>query len=218
MSFSHTIRLTAAIVVALIINKPAAAQDADDIYWGMALGAYFTSDNESGNADVEFDTGVLGAVQFGYVFEKVRADLELEYSRADIDEIGNAKVDADLQTYRSTLSLYLDCPELFRYAVELAAAGVKKLIKSFPNYRPACVDIIPYGGVGMGVAHQALNGDLDDDRTSFTTHLEGGFSFASNRHLQLGLAYRWTWFENDLDGLEDAASSHQVRLGARFFY
>ncbi len=64
----------------------------------------------------------------------------------------------------------------------------------------------------------SLNGDLDDDRTSFTTHLEGGFSFASNRHLQLGLAYRWTWFENDLDGLEDAASSHQVRLGARFFY
>lgn len=214
MSFLRTFWVAAALLAGPAMSMPAMAQNADDIYWGLALGPYFTYDNEAGDADVEFDTGIVGAAQIGYVFETVRADLEFEYSRADIDEIGNANANADLQTYRGTLGLYSDCPDLFKVFTEWLANRLEFL----KVIQPTCVDIVPYGGLGLGVAHQDLNGDLDDERTSFTAHLETGLSFASNRHLQLGLAYRWTWFENDLEGLDDEALSHQIRIGARFFY
>lgn len=111
----------------------------------------------------------------------------------DLDEIGDAKVESDLQTFRGSASIFYD------------------LIPENDRFRP-------YVGAGFGVAHQDVSGDLEDDGTGLTLHGEAGLSFASTRHLELVTAYRFEWFETDLEDFDDRLTSHQIRIGARFYY
>ena len=195
----------------LLLDAPANAQHPGDVYWGVSAGPYWSFDNESADADVKFDTGFAGAAQIGYIFEAIRADVEFEYSRVDVDKIGSARTNTDLQTYRASFSLYDDCFEKLGKLREIA--GWKEPILPF-----VCVDVFPYIGAGLGVSRQILDGELDDEKTALTAHGEFGFSFASSRHLEMVAAYRFEWFESNLDGLDDSPLSQQLRIGIRFFY
>lgn len=127
---------------------------AHDIYWGVSGGASFPFNNGKGDEKVKFDTGFVGALQIGYLFDDVRTDVEVSYSRSDLDKIGGASVDGDLQIIRASANLYFEC----NHAIFLVD----------------CVDQIYYGGFGIGVAHQVLNDVLTAFRVEwFETNLDG---------------------------------------------
>lgn len=174
-----------------------AAQERD-IYWGVSGGASFPFNNGKGDEKVKFDTGFVGALQVGYLFDDVRTDVEVSYSRSDLDKIGGASVDGDLQTIRASANLYFEC----NHAIFLVD----------------CVDQIYYGGFGIGVAHQVLNDVLNDEETGLTAHGEVGISFKSSRYLDLLTAFRVEWFETNLDGLDEKPLAGIFRIGARFYY
>ena len=83
-----TCGLLASLAPLALMPSTAAAQSVGEIYWGLVGGAQFFSDNEIGNADLEFDPGWLVSGQLGYIFGSVRAEAELEYSEAGVDQFG----------------------------------------------------------------------------------------------------------------------------------
>jgi opacity protein-like surface antigen len=175
--------------------SPVAAQSVGDLYWGVYGGAQFYNENEIGNADLEFDPGWAVGGQLGYIFGSVRAEAEIEYNESEVDQFGNANIDATISALRGTGSLYFD----------------------FIGFSQS--NILPYAGAGFGLGSLELNGDdgLDDDELGLTAHGEIGVSFAAASNFDVVFAYRFEWFESDLENVEDDITAHQVRAGIRFF-
>ena len=184
-----------ASLVPLSIASNAEAQGVGDLYWGLFGGAQFYEDNEIGNNDLEFDPGFAVGGQLGYIFGSVRAEAEIEYNEAEVDEFGNANFDATLSAIRGTGSLYFD----------------------FIGFGQS--NILPYAGGGFGLASLELDGDdgLDDDEIGLTAHGEIGVSFAASANFDVVFAYRFEWYDSDLEGVDDDFIAHQVRAGIRFF-
>ncbi|MEM8949337.1 MAG: outer membrane beta-barrel protein [Pseudomonadota bacterium] len=179
------------------LHHGAEAQERD-VYWGVSAGASFPFNNGKGGDKVKFDTGFVGALQVGYLFDDVRTDFEVSYSRSDLDKIGGVSVEGDLQTIRASANLYFEC--------------------NVPIFLVDCDEQIYYGGFGIGVAHQVLNDVLNDEETGLTAHGEVGISFESSRYLDLLTAFRVEWFETNLDGLDEKPLAAIFRIGTRFYY
>jgi opacity protein-like surface antigen len=172
----------------------AAAQSVGDLYWGVFGGAQFYSDNEINGGDLEFDPGWLVGGQVGYIFGSVRAEAEIEYNEADVDQFEGVNEDATLSALRGTGSLYFD----------------------FVGFNQS--NILPYAGGGFGFASLELDGDnLDDSEVALTAHGELGVSFAAAENFDVVVSYRFEWFDADLEDVDDNITAHQVRAGIRFF-
>lgn len=173
-------------------------------YIGASAGAILLRDVEGsvGPADttIEFAPGYDLAVQLGYRFSALRAELELEYARADLDtaEAAGVSVDADgeLNILRGTGGLYLDFTLL-----------------------PI---LTPYVGGGIGAAHvdgeasvvDGVTVDIEDD-THLTAHGEAGLAFdLPLLPVAIVPAYRYIWIDNGRDGFDDT-TAHVIKLGAR---
>ena len=189
-----TLGLLASLAPLALMPSKASAQSVGDIYWGVFGGAQFYTENEIGNADLEFDPGFAVGGQLGYIFGSVRAEAEIEYNEADVDEFGNNNNDASLSAIRGTGSLYFD----------------------FIGFGQS--NILPYAGGGFGIASLELDGDdLNDDEIGLTAHGEIGVSFATATNLDVVVAYRFEWYDSDIENVDDDITAHQVRAGIRFF-
>jgi opacity protein-like surface antigen len=192
-AFASGLTLLAALPVALA-SSPASAQGVGDIYWGLAGGAQFTSDNEIGNDDVSFDPGFMIGGQLCYIFGSVTAEGEIEYSDVDVKDIDNTNNDdASLSALRGTGSLYFD----------------------FIGFSQS--NILPYVGGGFGFSSLDFDGDISDDEVGLTAHGEVGVSFASASNFDFVVAYRYEWTDTDVGDLDKDLIAHQVRIGLRFF-
>jgi len=185
--------LLASLIPLALAPAPAAAQSVGDIYWGLFGGAQFPIDNEINGGDLEFDPGFAVGGQLGYIFGSVRAEAEIEYSEAQVDEFDDRGIDSTLSTIRGTGSLYFD----------------------FIGFNQS--NILPYAGAGFGIASVRLNEDIDDDELGLTAHGEIGVSFAAAANFDVVFAYRFEWFETDVGDVDDNVTVNQVRAGIRFF-
>ncbi|MEM7044378.1 MAG: outer membrane beta-barrel protein [Pseudomonadota bacterium] len=190
-----TCGLLASLVPLALTPGTASAQSVGDLYWGLFGGAQFYSENEIGNQDLEFDPGWAVGGQLGYIFGSVRAEAEIEYNESEVDEFGNESADSTLSALRGTGSLYFD----------------------FIGFSQS--NILPYVGAGFGLASLELDGDdgLNDDELGLTAHGEIGVSFAAATNFDVVFAYRFEWYDSDLENVEDDITAHQVRAGIRFF-
>jgi opacity protein-like surface antigen len=151
------------------------------------------------DANIEFAPGYDVALQLGYRFSVVRAELEAEYARAELDsvDVGGISVDPDLDLsiLRGTASLYLDFTLLPLFT--------------------------PYVGGGVGAAHidgetSVINGitvEIEDD-THLTAHGEVGLALDFLPFVSMVPAYRFIWIDSGEGGIDDT-TAHLVKLGAR---
>ena len=186
--------LVASLVTLASVPGTASAQSVGDLYWGVFGAAHFTSDNEVENADVTFDPGYAVGGQLGYIFGSVRAEAEIEYNDSEVDEFGNVDINSNLTILRGTGGLYFD----------------------FVGFSQS--NILPYAGAGFGIASLEFDGeDLGDDEVGLTAHGEIGVSFAAAQNFDVVFAYRFEWYDTDIEKVEDDITAHQVRAGIRFF-
>ncbi|MDH3658849.1 MAG: porin family protein [Alphaproteobacteria bacterium] len=184
----------ASLAAAALTPGTASAQGVGDLYWGLFGGAQFYSDNEIGNADIDFDPGWAVGGQLGYIFGSVRAEAEIEYNESDVDSFGGGDNDATLSALRGTGSLYFD----------------------FVGFSQS--NILPYAGAGFGIGSLEFDGDdLNDDEVGLTAHGEIGVSFAAATNFDVVFAYRFEWYDTEIEDVEDNITAHQVRAGIRFF-
>ncbi len=190
-----TLGLLASLAPLALMPGTASAQSVGDLYWGLFGGAQFYSENEIGNADLDFDPGWAVGGQLGYIFGSVRAEAEIEYSEADVDSFGGGNIDASISALRGTGSLYFD----------------------FIGFSQS--NILPYVGGGFGLGSLELDGEdgLNDDELGLTAHGEIGISFAAATNFDVVASYRFEWFDSDIENVEDDITAHQVRMGIRFF-
>ncbi len=181
--------LTSAIPLALF-SHGASAQSVGDLYWGLFGGAQFYNDTSAPSGDLEFDPGYAVGGHLGYIFGSVRAEAEISYNEADVDEIHGISSDDTLEVIRGTGSLYFD----------------------FIGFSQS--NILPYVGAGFGFAGVDLG---DDSDTALTAHGEGGISFAAASNFDIVFSYRFEWYDADVGGADDPITAHQVRAGIRFF-
>ncbi|MGI9435622.1 MAG: outer membrane protein [Geminicoccaceae bacterium] len=193
-----TCGLLASLVPAALAPSQASAQSVGDLYWGVFGGVNFVSDNDRRSGillNVNFDPGYTVGGQVGYIFGSVRAEAEIEYSEADVAEIGaNGSPDATLDSLRGSGGLYFD----------------------FIGFAPS--NILPYVGAGVGFAGLEFTGDdLSDDEVALTAHGEAGVSFAAATNFDVVVSYRFEWFDSNIGGLDSDITAHQIRAGLRFF-
>lgn len=173
-------------------------------YIGASAGGILLDDSEGSIAgldtEADFLPGYVLAGQLGYRFSALRAELELEYSDIDIDniEVAGASVDADggLEILRGTAGLYFDFTLLPLFT--------------------------PYAGGGIGAAH--VDGEsvvVDgvtvefDDGTHLTAHGEAGLALDFPLiPISIVPAYRFVWIDNGEDAVDDT-TAHVLKLGAR---
>lgn len=189
-----TCGLLASLTLLALSPGTAAAQGVGDLYWGLFGGAQFYNDNEVNGADLEFDPGFAVGGQLGYIFGSVRAEAEIEYNEADVDEFDDQDDDSTLTALRGTGSLYFD----------------------FVGFNQS--NILPYAGAGFGLASLEFDdGNLEDDEIGLTAHGEVGVSFAAAQNFDVVFAYRFEWYDTDVGNVDDDIIAHQVRFGIRFF-
>jgi opacity protein-like surface antigen len=172
-------------------------------YVGVSAGLILFQDIDADigaiDANVEFAPGYDVALQLGYRFSVVRAELEVEYAKAKLDslEAGGTSVDPDLDLsiLRGTAGLYLDFTLLPLFT--------------------------PYMGGGVGVARidgdtSVVNGvtvEIEDD-THLTAHGEVGLALDFLPFVSIVPAYRFIWIDSG-EGSIDDTTAHLVKLGAR---
>lgn len=172
-------------------------------YIGASVGGVFVDDNEGSvggiGTGIEFDPGYDVAVQLGYRFSVLRAELEVEYAEAAIDSVrvGGVSIDPDFD---------------FRYV--RGTAGAYFDFTLLPLFTP-------YAGGGVGVAY--IHGDsatiggveveIDSD-THLTAHGEVGLALDFLPFISIIPAYRFVWIDNGEEEIEDT-TAHIVKLGAR---
>lgn len=195
----------AALGLALLATPDDAAAQTFDSgpYIGASAGALLFRDVEADagpvDADAEFVPGYDLAAQLGYRFSALRVELEVEYGKADLDQLEAAGVsvdaDAEFTMVRGTTSLYLDFTLLPLFT--------------------------PYAGGGIGAAH--IDGDSEvvdgvtveiEDDTHLTAHGEVGLALDFLPLISIVPAYRYIWI-NSGDGDTDDLRAHVLRLGAR---
>ena len=166
---------------------------------GLILFRNIDADIGSIDANIEFAPGYDVALQLGYRFSAVRAELEVEYAKAKLDsvEAGGVSVDPDLDLgiLRGTAGLYLDFTLLPLFT--------------------------PYVGAGVGAARidgdtSVVNGvtvEIEDD-THLAAHGEVGLALDFLPFVSIVPAYRFIWIDSGEGGIDDT-TAHLVKLGAR---
>ncbi|MEL6963355.1 MAG: outer membrane beta-barrel protein [Pseudomonadota bacterium] len=180
------------LLVLLLITFPKVtlAQAVGSSYFGMAGGAVFYRPNEIMDHELDFDSGFVVSGLAGYIFGSVRTEAEISYGQSSLD-FGNR--DEELTTLRGTVSLHVD----------FIGTG--------------STNILPYAGIGVGVASLAFDDEIDDDDLAITGHGELGVAFAAASSFDIVVAYRFEHFETDIGDVEKDVQAHQVRMGIRFF-
>lgn len=172
-------------------------------YIGASAGYLMLEDNEGSigglGTGIEFDPGYALALQLGYRFSFLRAELEAEYGEAAVDSVsvGGTSIDPDFD---------------FRYA--RATAGLYADFTLLPLFTP-------YVGGGVGAAY--IHGDdtevggieveLESD-AYLTAHGEVGLALDFLPVVSIVPAYRYVWIDTD-QGEVDDATAHIFKVGAR---
>ena len=184
--------LAEVLLVLLLVTLPkiTVAQGVGSSYFGVAGGAVFFRPNEIMDHDLEFDSGFVVAGLAGYIFGSVRTEGEISYSQSSL-QFGNR--DEELTTLRGAASLHVD----------------------FIGFGSS--NILPYAGVGVGVASLAFDDAIDDSDIALTAHGELGVAFAAASSFDVVVSYRFEHFETDIGDTERDVQAHQVRMGLRFF-
>lgn len=166
------------------------AQEIGSSYLGISGSAISIGDNEVRGHDLDFDPGFAVAGAFGSIFGAVRTEGEVSFSQSDL----RFGVETEkLQILRGAASLYVDF---------LGSEGTR---------------ILPYAGVGIGLASLEFTNDIIDSDIALTFHGELGTSFAASSSLDVLFFYRFQHFEADIDDAKRDFQSHQFGFGFRFF-
>jgi opacity protein-like surface antigen len=196
--------LPAAAFGLLLVPAQAPAQTFETgPYIGASAGGVFIPDNDGSVAGlgtgIEFDPGFDLALQLGYRFSFIRAEIEAEYGQAAIDSVrvGGARIDPgeDFRYVRGTGGVYLDFTLLPLFT--------------------------PYVGGGVGAAYiqgasaevGGINVEVESD-TYLTAHGEVGLALDFLPFVSIVPAYRYIWIDTAQGEIDDT-TAHLIKLGAR---
>lgn len=218
---------SAATVIAastILAAGPAAAEGFfDDVYVGVKGGVSFFDDTDfdigggGTNVENEYENGFTASVVVGKEYDltnspvDLRAEIELNYSAADIDThtVGGTGVSSsdsfgDTTTFAGFVNGYVDYEVAPR--VDLFAGGGV----GYGN-----VDFDGHGVTGPGVV-------MDDDAGAFAYHLDAGVAYDVTENVTLEASYRYQSFvgaeltatdgtDSDID-----LDSHNLLVGLRY--
>jgi OOP family OmpA-OmpF porin len=210
--------VTSALVMALAapvaFSGTAAAQDAmamkgpSGLYGSIGLGAAFPMDRDiSGSGlstEAQLDTGYAALAALGYRYGNgLRSEVELSYSRSDIDSVGSANAGGDASALAGMVNLLYD--------VRTGTA------------------VTPYFGAGLGAARVSYDSvtpvggsTLDDSDINLAYQLIGGIGYQLNSKVDLFADYRYFATTdadlrlNDGRGVDAEFRDHRVMVGLRF--
>jgi opacity protein-like surface antigen len=184
--------LVIALISLFLLATPAAtsAQTVGSSYLGFSAGAVFFRPNEIRDHELDFDPGFAVSGIAGYIFGSVRLEGELSYSETDL-QFGDR--DEELTILRGATSLHFD----------------------FIGFGSS--NILPYVGVGMGLASLEFHDEINDSDVALTAHGEIGVSLAAASSFDVYFSYRFEHFNADISAASKDFQSHQVRLGLRLF-
>lgn len=197
----RTIALTF-VFAAVLASSGASAQtyaSANGLYLGLVGGAQFFDGVDAGDGtEIDFDTGYVVGGQLGYRFGQLRAEAELAYEVAELEDVDDDIFDT--KVIRAAAGLYFDL-------LPVAALG----------------GISPYAGGGIGVANIEIEGtdgnDFEDDETGFTFHGEAGVTIKITENLAIAPHYRFEWFDTkEVANFENDLYAHAVRVSGRFSF
>ncbi len=184
--------LVNALISLFLFATPEAtsAQTVGSSYVGVSVGAVFFRDNEIRDHELDFDSGFAVSGIAGYIFGSVRLEGELSYSQADL-RFGAR--DEELTVLRGATSLHFD----------------------FIGFGSS--NILPYIGVGMGLASLEFDDEIDDSDVALTAHGEIGVSLAAASSFDVFFSYRFEHFDTKISDASKDFQSHQIRFGLRLF-
>jgi opacity protein-like surface antigen len=184
-------RFLMTMVFAAAFMATSAQAASGKLYFSGSAGLSINEDMDFPGINVSFDPGwnVTGAV--GYDFGQFRAEGEIGYRTADIDEANGIPVpNADL----STLSF---------------------MVNGYYDHEMGSSPVTPYVGVGLGVADTDLNfaGSSVGDETNMAYQFMVGLGYKVTPNLVLTGGYRYFGIVDT-----EAPNSHEFNLGARFMF
>ncbi len=153
--------LLSSLIPLALMPGSASAQSLGDIYWGLFGGAQFYTEADVGRDTIEFDPGWLVGGQIGYIFGSVRAEAEIEYNEADLENSSDL-----LEVIRGTGGLYFD----------------------FVGFSQS--NILPYVGGGFGFAGVDLGSDSDTSLTAHG-EAGVSFAAAANFDVVFSYRFEW---------------------------
>ena len=212
MKNSH--KLTTVGATLLLAATGGYAQSADKFYVNVDGGAAFQNDvtidpaiNGPGNT-IKFDTGFRAGAELGYNINRSFAvELEVGIIRNTINQAGNQP----LSSYGANAELN-EIPLLVNGIYTFQLKG----------------DFKPYVGVGVGMMAGILNSSkvtglssnnnptYDGTDYTFAYQAELGFKYLLNKHINLGLAYKFTgttdhsWTDNNINLKTDGTMTHSI--------
>jgi opacity protein-like surface antigen len=167
----------------------------------VAIGGGGTSFNDLGKRSTgsfEFDPGYLAEASLGYDLGNLRVEGEAHYLATEIDQfsMGATTLNStgDLQAGGGMLNLYYDFENHSPYTPYVGGGAGLEYVE---------IDDIIVGGVGLGGRRGAVLG----------WQASGGFSYRINRGYGVGLGYRFTVFEGEID-----TEAHRILLSARRYF
>lgn len=99
--------------------SPVAAQGIPgNLYVGGLAGIQLFSDNENGDADIDFDTGYVVGALIGFRFAGIRAEAELDYQETEANDA------IDVEILRYTAGVYYDFTGLQLPATPYVGGGL----------------------------------------------------------------------------------------------
>lgn len=198
-----------ALLGGFILGMPdvAAALDLEpygSLYGGLSL--LEDADTGPASSDAEFDPGfVVGGTLGARAVDAftARIELDLNYRRHEVDEVGTVSGDGDVNTFGALGNFWLDI--------------INK------------TSFTPYVGGGLGLAYIVVNdveaggADLvDDEDLVFAWQLGAGLGWEVSSNVTIGVDYRWfatsdPEFDSNAGGDFDSEySSHNVMASVRY--
>lgn len=190
---------------AMILSVSSMAYSADGPYVSGNFGLAIPNDSEvtdsslpAGiNYDVESKNGLAFGVAAGYGFSNIRVEVELGYSKNDLDKVNILGQSFDLTGDISSLTLFLNGYYDFKNS------------SSFT----------PYLGCGIGMAKVEVNDDgldVDDNDTVFAYKFAVGLGYAVTEKVSLDVKYSYFGTSDlEFDTATVEYSGHIISAGIR---
>lgn len=191
------------VVVVLLtsqaLTQTSSAQTAssnDGFYLGLVGGVQFFDGIEAGdNSDIDYDPGYAVGGQVGYRLGQLRAEAELAYESAELEDAGGDKFDTNI--IRGAASLFFDVTDIG--------------------------SVTPYFGGGIGIANIEIKGtggnSFEDDKTGVTLHGEAGLAFNVTSNIAIVPHYRLEFFDTkEVANVQNDLYAHAVRVSGRLYF
>ena len=206
------------IVLLLAVASGAMAAD-QGFYFGLSAGGNLAA----GEAE---NTSLTGSFNFSYA-PGYMGSLALGYRLAPNSPIGDGRVELELG-YRTNPLDQIEFSD-GKFDADGDATAISLMLNAYGEYPESDGPLIPYVGIGVGVATVSLEGFelagdavVDDSDTVFAYQLAAGVDYPLSKRLVLDFGYRFfgTLDPELTDALGETIETeyqvHSFQLGLRF--